>query len=76
MIKEEPSVSSSNCEKIATEEKDLIIHVELHYPDEYSPTTSKCGSCDYESDSEIDLDQHLKTHNKKECEFCGYVCLS
>ena len=60
-------------------EKDLNIHDELNHADEHAPTTSKFGSCDYESDSELDLDKHLKTHKKKDASFAVMkqsVCLS
>ena len=60
------------CENSSTSKKDLENHERNDHLDEFAPTTSKCGTCDYHSDNESDLEVHLKTHMKHCCEFCSF----
>ena len=72
MKQEVNSSTCVTCEKTATTKKDLEYHERNEHSDEYAPTTSKCGTCDYQSDKESDLEVHMKTHMKHCCEFCGF----
>ena len=40
------------------------------HPDETLPSTSKCGSCDFESDDEENLNVHVKSKHEFSCEIC------
>ena len=38
-----------------------------------APTTSKCGSCEYESDDENDLYKHVKSNHGFVCKVCNLI---
>ena len=42
--------------------------------DEDIPSTSKCGQCEYESDEESDLQEHIKENHESLCKICGIAC--
>jgi hypothetical protein len=44
--------------------------------DEDTPSTSKCGKCDYESDGESDMRVHMESHHETRCSICDYKCLN
>ena len=37
-------------------------------------TTSKCGKCDYESEEESDLINHIESYHQLKCNICGFEC--
>ena len=45
----------------------------VNFTDENQPSTSKCGTCEYESDDENDLRMHIKAKHKFQCDLCSYV---
>ena len=45
-------------------------HDDKTHQDESVPSTSKCGSCDFESDDEEDLHVHVKSKHNFSCEIC------
>ena len=69
---EELSIPCVNCAKAAATQTDLGCHDESNHSDENAPTTSKCGTCEYQSDGEEDLRVHLNTHLKHSCDKCDY----
>ena len=40
------------------------------HQDETVPSTSKCGSCDFESDDEKNINMHVKSKHEFSCEIC------
>ena len=44
--------------------------------DEDLPSTSKCGKCDYESESETDMESHFETNHELTCNTCDFTCCS
>ena len=53
-------------------ETNLDIHNSEH-TDESMPSTSKCGTCDYKSDDETDLQIHMTSNHlitMIKCDFC------
>ena len=57
--------SCEKCENIDTCKTNLNIHASEH-TDEDLPSTSKCGTCNYESDDETDLQNHISSNHVKE----------
>ena len=60
-----------SCDKLSknTSEANFEVNIQkekLHGTGD-APTTSKCGSCEYESDDENDLNKHVKINH-------GFVC--
>ena len=41
------------------------------HDEENTPSTSKCDSCDYESDDENDVTSHMKSKHEFLCKICG-----
>ena len=54
------SVSNcENCEKNASVVKDIKAHMDPNHSEEDVPSTSKCGTCEYESDDEKDMRKYI-----------------
>ena len=45
-------------------------HEDKTHQDETVPSTSKCGSCDFESDDEKNINMHVKSKHEFSCEIC------
>ena len=43
----------------------------MKHSDESLPTTSKCGTCDFVSDDETDINLHRIFHNNLTCDTCN-----
>ena len=62
------------------EDSDKNTILENENTDTNVPSTSKCGKCDYESDTEVDLKAHIESDHEDEilcnfeCETCDLVC--
>ena len=61
------------CENAADLNKDSKIHDTIVHTDDNLPSTSKCGTCEYESDDETDLKMHMKSEHEPhwyKCDTC------
>ena len=63
----EKNINCSECDKKC----ESVSSFENHKTDEDVPSTSKCGKCDYESDSESDLNLHLGSTESDICDYTG-----
>ena len=70
---------TKNCEKCQigpTTVVDTVIHAPIHHEDENEPSTSKCTKCDFESDTESDLEVHSNSNHVLVCNLCQYKTIS
>ena len=58
------------CDDSPTTRDCLNEHDDKTHQDESVPSTSKCGSCDFESDDEENLNVHVKSKHIFSCEIC------
>ena len=58
------------CENICVANEYLNSQNEDMHVEESVPTTSKCGSCEYESEDEIDMNEHIKSKHVIKCKIC------
>ena len=58
------------CENVRETTSDFSDHKGKFHGEEDVPSTSKCGSCDFESVSKNDIDLHMKTNHELKCELC------
>ena len=59
------------CGKCLKTESLLGEHLMENHEDENIPTTSKCKSCDYESDDEDEMNRHVNVKHKLCCDLCN-----
>ena len=60
------------CENVANTEKRLKEHGKVNHSDEDIPSTSKCGKCEYNSEDEDDLSQHMEAMHLINCDMCDF----
>ena len=65
--------SWDQCENNSLVNCDVNIQKEKTHDTEDAPSTSKCGSCDYESDNEDDVNQHVKIKHAFACEVWAHI---
>ena len=70
VIKLSSKQSCDECENVlktksSSQEQEFRLHEA-----ENIPSTSKCGSCEYESDDEKDMSQHITLKHKLSCDIC------
>ena len=65
------SISLDNCEKTTNLEDNSKDHDTFKHSDENLPTTSKCGQCEYQSEDEDSLNEHMQEH-VLECDLCDF----
>ena len=61
------------CDVNIRKKSDLKKHID-ECSDENLPSTSKCGTCDYQSDDDDDMRVHMKSKHDVLCKLCKYVC--
>ena len=62
-----------SCDAEQNKKKDIEIHEDLTTSDKNLPSTSKCGTCDYTSDNETDLEVHKEKHISI-CDVFEFLC--
>ena len=65
--------SCDKCEKSSEVNCETNIQKEKFHGTEDAPSTSKCGSCDYQSDDENDMNTHVKIKHAFNCEVCKLI---
>ena len=61
-----------SCEDVADTQSFVNKHDTSNHSDENLPSTSKCGVCDYSSDNEKDVNQHMKRVHEFCCNICSF----
>ena len=66
------SALCDKCEYVANPEKSFIVDDKTEHSDENLPSTSSCGKCDYTSDDEEVLNQHIQSVHVILCDLCDF----